>query len=86
MPTKGRKVAESAGALTVMAVGAILAIAGLEYGLVSADRPGNGLFPFVCGAILAGLSLGWLQRECGEHVFGALPARQPTDDKDKEQA
>ena len=33
-----------------------------------------------------GLSLGWLQRECGEHVFGALPARQPSDDKDKEQA
>ncbi len=33
-----------------------------------------------------GLSLGWLQRECGEHVFGALPARQPIDAKDKEQA
>ncbi len=33
-----------------------------------------------------GLSLGWLQRECGEHVFGALPARQPIDDKDKGQA
>ena len=33
-----------------------------------------------------GLSLGWLQRECGEHVFGALPARQPSDDKDKGQA
>nr|WP_047579693.1 XapX domain-containing protein [Methylobacterium sp. ZNC0032] len=32
------------------------------------------------------LSLGWLQRECGEHVFGTLPARQPTDHKDKEQA
>jgi len=22
-----------------------------------------------------GLSLGWLRHECGEHVFGALPAR-----------
>ena len=22
-----------------------------------------------------GLSLGWLKHECGEHVFGALPAR-----------
>ena len=33
-----------------------------------------------------GLSLGWLQRECGEHVFGALPTRQPTDPKNKEQS
>lgn len=24
-----------------------------------------------------GLSLGWLRRECGEHVFGALPSRSP---------
>lgn len=24
-----------------------------------------------------GLSLGWLRRECGEHVFGALPSRPP---------
>ena len=24
-----------------------------------------------------GLSLGWLKRECGEHVFGALPSRRP---------
>lgn len=27
-----------------------------------------------------GLSLGWLQRECGEHVFGALPSRLPPGD------
>ncbi|CAN7661372.1 XapX domain-containing protein [Bosea sp. LjRoot9] len=26
------------------------------------------------------LSLGWLQRECGEHVFGALPARAAAKD------
>lgn len=24
-----------------------------------------------------GVSLGWLRRECGEHVFGALPSRPP---------
>lgn len=25
-----------------------------------------------------GLSIGWLQRECGEHVFGTLPSRETT--------
>lgn len=29
-----------------------------------------------------GLSVGWLQRECGEHVFGALPSRTPRDGSD----
>jgi len=28
------------------------------------------------------LSLGWLKRECGEHVFGALPTRRPGEDGD----
>ncbi|MGX5735015.1 XapX domain-containing protein [Bosea thiooxidans] len=30
-----------------------------------------------------GVSLGWLKRECGEHVFGALPSRR-SDEADKE--
>lgn len=32
--------------------------------------------------VIAGerLSLGWLNRECGEHVFGALPARATAKD------
>lgn len=36
--------------------------------------------------ILAGdsLSLGWLRSECGEHVFGALPARAGLQDRKSE--
>ncbi|WNJ88486.1 XapX domain-containing protein [Bosea sp. 685] len=36
--------------------------------------------------VIAGerLSLGWLQRECGEHVFGALPARTAAKDGGRE--
>jgi len=28
------------------------------------------------------LSLGWLKRECSEHVFGALPTKRPGEDGD----
>jgi xanthosine utilization system XapX-like protein len=31
------------------------------------------------------LSLGWLQSECGEHIFGALPTRRPLGEKDKKE-
>lgn len=30
------------------------------------------------------LSLGWLRSECGEHVFGTLPARAPAQTKGEE--
>ncbi|AMJ59978.1 XapX domain-containing protein [Bosea sp. PAMC 26642] len=37
----------------------------------------------VAKRLMAGekLSLGWLRSECGEHVFGALPARTALNDR-----
>ena len=43
---------------------------------------GEQIVPIVKRAVAGErLSLGWLRRECGEHVFGALPARAPAQDR-----
>ncbi|RXT56381.1 XapX domain-containing protein [Bosea sp. Tri-44] len=87
--------------LYLMALGAGLLV-GVVYGLMNVRSPAPpvialvGLLGILAGEQIVqiakrlvsgqGLSLGWLQRECGEHVFGALPARRPTDERDKGQA
>jgi XapX domain-containing protein len=80
----------------VMALGAGLLV-GVIYSLLNVRSPAPpvvaliGLFGILAGEqivpiakrVIAGekLSLGWLKSECGEHVFGALPARAPQGDE-----
>ena len=87
--------------LYLVSLGAGLLV-GVIYGLMNVRSPAPpvialiGLLGILAGEQIVpiakrlvsghGLSLGWLQRECGEHVFGALPARTPIDGKDKGQA
>ncbi|CAH1657319.1 XapX domain-containing protein [Hyphomicrobiales bacterium] len=87
--------------LYLVSLGAGLLV-GVVYGLMNVRSPAPpvialvGLLGILAGEQIMpiakrlvsgqGLSLGWLQRECGEHVFGALPTRQPIDEKDKGQA
>ena len=74
----------------LLALGAGLLV-GVVYSLLNVRSPAPpvialiGLLGILAGEQIApiakrfiggeGLSLGWLKRECGEHVFGALPAR-----------
>lgn len=78
----------------VMALGAGLLV-GVIYSLLNVRSPAPpvvaliGLLGILAGEqivpiakrVIAGekLSLGWLSSECGEHVFGALPARAAKD-------
>jgi XapX domain-containing protein len=87
--------------LYLVSLGAGLLV-GVVYGLLNVRSPAPpvialiGLLGILAGEQVVpiakrlisgqGLSLGWLQHECGEHVFGTLPARQPSDDKNKGQA
>jgi XapX domain-containing protein len=87
--------------LYLLSLGAGLLV-GVIYGLINVRSPAPpvialiGLLGILAGEQIVpiakrlasgqGLSLGWLQRECGERVFGALPVRRPIDDKDKGQA
>lgn len=77
-------------------------LVGVVYGLMNVRSPAPpvialvGLLGILAGEQIVpiakrlisgqGLSLGWLQRECGEHVFGALPARPQVDEKDQGKA
>lgn len=79
----------------VMALGAGLLV-GVIYSLLNVRSPAPpvvaliGLLGILAGEqivpiakrMMAGekLSLGWLRSECGEHVFGALPARAAVKD------
>lgn len=82
----------------LMALGAGLLV-GVIYSLLNVRSPAPpvvaliGLFGILAGEqivpiarrVIAGeqLSLAWLQRECGEHVFGALPARPAVKDGER---
>ncbi|KQU50591.1 XapX domain-containing protein [Bosea sp. Leaf344] len=81
--------------LYLMALGAGLLV-GVIYSVLNIRSPAPpvvaliGLLGILAGEqivpvakrIMAGekLSLGWLRSECGEHVFGALPARSAVKD------
>lgn len=70
-------------------------LVGVIYGLINVRSPAPpvvaliGLLGILVGEQIVpiaqrvisgqGISIGWLQRECGEHVFGALPSRETTD-------
>ena len=82
--------------LYLMALGAGLLV-GVIYSLLNIRSPAPpvvaliGLLGILAGEqivpvakrMMAGekLSLGWLRSECGEHVFGALPARSGVKDR-----
>lgn len=69
-------------------------LVGVIYGLINVRSPAPpvvaliGLLGILIGEQIVpvarrvisgqGLSIGWLQRECGEHVFGSLPSRKTT--------
>lgn len=69
-------------------------LVGVIYGLINVRSPAPpvvaliGLLGILIGEQIVpvarrvisgqGLSIGWLQRECGEHVFGSLPSRETT--------
>lgn len=83
--------------LYLVSLGAGLLV-GVVYGLLNVRSPAPpvvaliGLLGILAGEQLVpiakrllsgeGLSPGWLQSECGEHVFGVLPARRPVDGRD----
>ncbi|RDJ26925.1 DUF1427 family protein [Bosea caraganae] len=85
--------------LYVMALGAGLLV-GVIYSLLNVRSPAPpvvaliGLLGILAGEqivpiakrVIAGerLSLGWLRSECGEHVFGALPARPAAKDGERD--
>jgi len=87
--------------LYLVSLGAGLLV-GIIYGLMNVRSPAPpvialiGLLGILAGEQVVpiakrllsgqGLSLGWLQRECGGHVFGALPSRPPADPSRKESA
>lgn len=77
-------------------------LVGVVYGLMNVRSPAPpvialvGLLGILAGEQIVpiakrlisgqGLSLSWLHRECGEHVFGALPTRPQVNEKDQGKA
>lgn len=83
--------------LYLLSLGAGIVV-GIVYGLMNVRSPAPpvialvGLLGILAGEQVVpiakrlvsgeGLSLGWLKRDCGEHVFGSLPSR-PADRSDE---